>query len=76
MLVLEGESKAVDDRPKNLEQLRDAVVPLCFIDKPVEYVGDRLADVGAVRHKLAVDAVENRLEVVPLPRVLLRVFGV
>ena len=46
-------------------------MPLEFflVNKRVEDVGDRLADVGAVGHKLAVDAMENCLEVITFTRI-------
>lgn len=70
MLVLERQREPVDDRAEDLEELRDTVVPLRLVDERVEDVVDRLADEGAVRHELAVDAVQDRLEVVALARVL------
>jgi hypothetical protein len=48
------------------------VMPLGLVDESVEDVGDGLADEGPVAHELAVDAVQDRLEVVPLTGVLSR----
>mmetsp|Transcript_13026 Transcript_13026/g.38247 ORF Transcript_13026/g.38247 Transcript_13026/m.38247 type:complete len:450 (-) Transcript_13026:566-1915(-) len=70
VLVLEREREAVDDGAEDLQQLRDAVVPLRLVDELVEDVVDGLADEGAVGHELAVDAVQDGLEVVALARVL------
>mmetsp|Transcript_42707 Transcript_42707/g.106473 ORF Transcript_42707/g.106473 Transcript_42707/m.106473 type:complete len:335 (+) Transcript_42707:653-1657(+) len=70
VLFLERQRKAVDDRTQDLEQLGDAVVALGGVDEPVEDVVDRLTDEGAVRHELAVDAVQDRLQVVTLARIL------
>ena len=53
-----------------LEELGDAVVVLCLIDKAEEDGADGLADEGAVGHELPVDAVEDRLEVIALSGVL------
>mmetsp|Transcript_26440 Transcript_26440/g.55551 ORF Transcript_26440/g.55551 Transcript_26440/m.55551 type:complete len:418 (-) Transcript_26440:520-1773(-) len=70
VLVLERQRKAVDDRAKDLEEFGDAVMPLRLVDEAVEDVVDGLSDKGAVRHELAVDAVEDGLEVVAFARVL------
>jgi hypothetical protein len=35
VLLLEGQREPVDDGPEDLEQLRDAIVVLCLVDKPV-----------------------------------------
>ena len=70
VLVLERQGEAVDDRAEDLEELGDAVVPLGLVDETVEDVVDALADEGTVGHELAIDAVQDRLEVVALARVL------
>ena len=70
MLLFERQSKAVDDGAEDLQQLSDAIVVLGLKDEPVEDVVDGLADEGAVHHELAIDAVENGLQVLALPWVL------
>mmetsp|Transcript_13315 Transcript_13315/g.39612 ORF Transcript_13315/g.39612 Transcript_13315/m.39612 type:complete len:303 (+) Transcript_13315:741-1649(+) len=70
VLLLQRDCEAVDDGPQDLQQLADPVVALRLVDEAVEHVGDGLADEGAVRHELAVDAVQDGLEVVALARVL------
>ena len=70
MLLLQRQRKAVDDRAQDLEQLRDAVVVVALVDEAVEGVVDGAPDEGAVRHELAVHPVQDRLEVVPLARIL------
>ena len=72
VFLLERQREAVDDRAQDLEKLGDAVVPLRLVHEGVEDVVDGLADEGAVGHELAVDAVQDRLEVVSLARVLVR----
>ena len=70
VLLLQRDRKAVDDGAQNFKQLADAVVTFGLIDKAVEHVRDGPADEGPVRHELAVDSVENGLEIVPLPGIL------
>ena len=70
MFVLQGEREPVDDRPEDLQKLCDPVVALRLVDEAEECVVDRPADVWAVRHELPIDPVQDRLEVVPLARVL------
>lgn len=70
VLLLEGQREAVDDGAEDLEQLGDTVVSLGLVDEAVEDVVDGLADEGAIRHELAVDSMEDGLEIVPLSRVL------
>ena len=72
VLLLQRQRKAVDDRAQDLEQLGDAGVVHGgrLVDEAVEGVVDGAPDEGAVRHELAVHPVQDRLEVVPLARVL------
>ena len=70
MLLFERQGKAIDDGAEDLQQLSNAVVVLGLKDEPVEDVVDGLADEGAVHHELAIDAVENGLQVLALPWVL------
>mmetsp|Transcript_118593 Transcript_118593/g.342948 ORF Transcript_118593/g.342948 Transcript_118593/m.342948 type:complete len:453 (+) Transcript_118593:216-1574(+) len=70
VLVLERQGEAVDDGAQDLEQLTDAVLGLAFVDDLEEDVLDRATDKGPQRHELAVDAVEDRFQVVALARVL------
>ena len=70
VLRLEGDGEAVDDAAEDLEELPDAVVVGGLVDEGVEDVVDRLADVGAVGHEFAVDAMEYCFQVVPLAGVL------
>lgn len=69
VLLLHGQCESVDDAAEDLQQLADAAVPLRLEDEPAEDVADSLADEGAVDHELAVDAVEDGLEVLALARV-------
>ena len=70
MFFLQRKCKPVDDTPKNLKQLSNAVVPLCLIYEAVEDVIDRLPNVRSVDHELAVYAVKNSLQIVAFTRVL------
>mmetsp|Transcript_39496 Transcript_39496/g.102232 ORF Transcript_39496/g.102232 Transcript_39496/m.102232 type:complete len:344 (+) Transcript_39496:133-1164(+) len=70
VLILQGQREAVDDAPQDLEQLPDAVVSLALIDDLEEHVLDGTADEGAQGHELTVDAVQDGLQVVALPRIL------
>jgi hypothetical protein len=70
VLALQGQGKAIDNRAHNLEQLWDAVVPLRLVHKRIKNVVDRLANKGAQRQKLAIQAVQRRFQKVALARVL------
>ncbi len=70
VLVLEREREAVDDGAENLEQLRDAIVAVGFVDEAEENVVDGATDEGAKGHEVAVDTVQNGLQVVALARIL------
>mmetsp|Transcript_9117 Transcript_9117/g.25675 ORF Transcript_9117/g.25675 Transcript_9117/m.25675 type:complete len:298 (+) Transcript_9117:457-1350(+) len=69
VLLLQRDRKAVDNGAQNFKQLANTVVTFGLIDEAVEHVRDGPADKGSVRHELAVDSVENSLEIVPLPRI-------
>mmetsp|Transcript_36934 Transcript_36934/g.82122 ORF Transcript_36934/g.82122 Transcript_36934/m.82122 type:complete len:213 (+) Transcript_36934:1576-2214(+) len=70
VLLLQWQCKAVDDGPKDFQQLCHSVVPLSLKDEPVEDIVDCLANERSVHHELAIDAMQNGLQVVPLPWVL------
>mmetsp|Transcript_101351 Transcript_101351/g.205712 ORF Transcript_101351/g.205712 Transcript_101351/m.205712 type:complete len:292 (+) Transcript_101351:49-924(+) len=70
VLILEGQSEAVDDAAQNLEQFADTVVDLALVDDLEEHVLDGPPDEGAQGHELAIDAVQYCLQVVALTRVL------
>ena len=57
---------------KNSLSLEATIKVIFTLDEAIKNVVDRPADEGAVRHELAVDAVQDRLEVVSLARVLVR----
>ena len=42
MFSLQWQSKAIDDGAEDFQQLGHPVVPLCLVDKAVEYVVDLL----------------------------------
>ena len=52
--------------PKNIQRLADAVVRLALVDDLEEHALDRPVDEGTQGHELAVDAVQDRLQVVTL----------
>merc|ERR1719197_1549479 len=62
--------ESVDDGAQDLQQLPDTVVALRLVDKAVESVADSAADETTMGHELAVNAVQNRLQVVALTRIL------
>jgi len=70
VLRLQGQGEPVDNGAEDLEQLAHAVEVLRLVDEAQEEVVDLLADEGAQPEEFAVDAVQDRLEEVPLPRVL------
>lgn len=61
VLLLERQRETVDDGAEDFEQLGDAVVAVRLVDEAVEYVVDGAADERAKRHKVAVDAMKDRL---------------
>lgn len=56
---LQWHRESVDDTSQNLEQLANSVVTLRLVHEAVEHVADRLSDERSVRHKLAVDAMQD-----------------
>ena len=69
MLLLQGESKAIDDAAEDLQQLGNAIMVLSLEDEAVEDVVDGLPDERPMDHEFAVDAMKDGLEVIPFPRV-------
>ena len=70
MLLLQGQREPVDDRAQDLQKLGYPVVLLAFVNYLKEKILNTLADKRTKRHQLTVYAMEDRLEVVPLARVL------
>mmetsp|Transcript_45818 Transcript_45818/g.147118 ORF Transcript_45818/g.147118 Transcript_45818/m.147118 type:complete len:304 (+) Transcript_45818:779-1690(+) len=70
MLVLERQCETVDDAAEYFQKLTNTVVSLALVDDLEEDVLDGPADEGAEGHELAVDAVEDGLQVVALTRIL------
>mmetsp|Transcript_21723 Transcript_21723/g.59364 ORF Transcript_21723/g.59364 Transcript_21723/m.59364 type:complete len:270 (+) Transcript_21723:203-1012(+) len=66
VLGLQGQSEAIDDASKDLEQLANTAVGLTLVDHLEEYVLDGAPDERPQRHELAVDAVQDGLQVVAL----------
>ena len=69
MLFLQWCSETIDNRPENLKQLRNTVMPLRLVNKLEEHVVDRTPDKCTQVQELPVNAVERRFEEVALPRV-------
>lgn len=70
VLLLQGQSKAVDDGTENFQQLRDAVKALRLVGELEKHIVDRAANKGSEVEEFAVDTVEGGLQKVALPRVL------
>ena len=70
MLLLQGESEAVDDGAQYLEQLSNAVESLGFVGELEEDVVDGTTDEGPEVEEFAVYAMQGRLQEVPFPRIL------
>mmetsp|Transcript_77790 Transcript_77790/g.168251 ORF Transcript_77790/g.168251 Transcript_77790/m.168251 type:complete len:509 (-) Transcript_77790:18-1544(-) len=70
VLILQRQREAVDDATQDLEKLSNTVVRLALVDNLEEHVLDSPADEGPQGHELAIDAVQDGLEVVPLAGVL------
>ena len=47
MLLLQGQSEPIDYTAQDLQQLGHAVVPLGFVDEPIEDVVDLFPNVGS-----------------------------
>lgn len=62
VFLFERQSKAIDDGPKDLQELRDPVVPLGLVNEVIEHVVDRPTDGGPQVQELAVDSMERGLE--------------
>mmetsp|Transcript_68021 Transcript_68021/g.142042 ORF Transcript_68021/g.142042 Transcript_68021/m.142042 type:complete len:273 (+) Transcript_68021:345-1163(+) len=70
VFILQRQREAIDDTSKDFKQLANTVVSLALVDDFEEHVLDSSADEGAEGHELAVDAMQNRLQIVPLTRIL------
>jgi hypothetical protein len=69
VLFLQGQGEAVDDRTKNLEQLRNTVVPFGLVNKLEENVVDGSSDEGSKIEEFTVDTVQRGLQEIPFPGV-------
>ena len=69
VLLLEWKREAIDDRSQDLQQFRDPVVSLRFVDKVEEDIINRPPDKCAEVEEFAVDTVKGGLEKVAFTRV-------
>lgn len=65
MFFLKRQRKTIDDRPENLEELRNSIKPFCLVDKLEEDVVYRASDVGPEVQEFSVDSMERSLEEIP-----------
>lgn len=70
VFLLEGKSKTVDDRPQDLQQFSDAVVPFGFVDKVEENIVDRPSYGSTEIEEFSIDPVEGGLQEIALPWIL------
>mmetsp|Transcript_51294 Transcript_51294/g.120285 ORF Transcript_51294/g.120285 Transcript_51294/m.120285 type:complete len:461 (+) Transcript_51294:85-1467(+) len=70
VLFLQRQCEAVDNAAQDFKQLTDSVVSLRFVDDLEEDVLNSTSDEGSQGHEFAVDAVQDRLQVIPLPWIL------
>lgn len=66
VLLFQRQRETVDYTSQNLEQLRDAVVPLCLENEPVEDVVDGFPYERTMHHELAVYPVEDGFQILSL----------
>lgn len=69
VLLLERNSKTIDNRSQNLKKFTDSIVPFGLVDKSVKDVRNCASDEGTVRHEFTVNAVKNGFEVVAFSRI-------
>mmetsp|Transcript_8007 Transcript_8007/g.24065 ORF Transcript_8007/g.24065 Transcript_8007/m.24065 type:complete len:237 (-) Transcript_8007:424-1134(-) len=70
VLILERECEAIDNTSQNLKELSNTVVSFGLIDESIENIADGLSDKRTMRHKFAVNAMQNGLEVIALSWIL------
>ena len=70
MFFFERKSESVDDGPKYLQQLSNAVESFGFVDELEEHVVDRPPYVGSEVQKLAVNPVQSRFEEISFAGIL------
>lgn len=69
MFFLERDRESIDDRTENFQEFSNSVEALGFIDERVKDVVDVLTSETAQIQKLAIDAMQNGLQEVPLSRI-------
>lgn len=69
VLLLQWESKTINDGSKNLQKFGDSIVSLRLIDELEEHIIDATPNRSAQLEEFAVDSVECRLEEISLARV-------
>ena len=72
MFLFEWQCKSVDDRAKNLKELRYAIMSLGLVYELEEYVVYRPSDEGTQVEEFAVDTMQCGLQEIALSRI----FGV
>jgi len=66
VLFFQRQSEAIDDGPKNLKKLSNAVETLRLVNELEEHVVDRSADVRPQVQKLAINTVQRGLQEITL----------
>jgi len=70
VLLLQGESKTVDDGAQNFKEFCDAIMAFCLVNELEENVIDGSANEGTKVEKFAVDTMEGSFEKVAFSRIL------
>lgn len=70
MFLFEWQSETIDDGPKDLEQLSNAIESLSFVNELEKDVVDGTSNVRTQVQELAVNAMQCSFEKVSLPGVL------
>lgn len=69
MLLLQRQSKSVDDASQNLQQFCDPIKALCLIYKLEKDVVDGSPDIRSKVQKFSIDSVEGGLQEIAFSRV-------
>lgn len=70
MFFFQWQCKAIDNRAKNLQQLRNSIKALCLVNELEEDIIDGAANIRPQVQKLAVDSVQGCLQEVSFSRIL------
>lgn len=70
MFLFQRNGQTTSDRTQNFQQLRQTIVCLCILSDPQEQVHNLLLNISSQPQKLAINPMQDRLEVVTLSWIL------